>query len=37
MIAARRGKHGEFVFTYRGRPVGKLNNSAWKRGRRKVS
>jgi hypothetical protein len=24
------------VFTYRGRPIGKLNNSAWKRGWRKA-
>ena len=31
VIASRRGIHKEFVFTYRGNPVGKLNNSAWKR------
>lgn len=36
VIESRRGKHGEFVFTYRGHPVGKLNNSAWKRGWRKA-
>jgi integrase len=36
VIESQRGKHGEFVFTYRGNPVGKLNNSAWKRGWRKA-
>jgi integrase len=36
VIESRRGKHGEFVFTYRGHPVGKLNNSGWKRGWRKA-
>ena len=36
VIESRRGKHGEFVFTYRGHPVGKLRNSAWKRGWRKA-
>ncbi len=29
---ARRGIHKEYVFTYRGSRLGKLNNSAWKRG-----
>jgi integrase len=32
VIGSRRGKHCEFVFTYRGHPIGKLHNSAWKRG-----
>lgn len=31
VIEARRGMHKEYVFTYRGNPVGKLNNTAWKR------
>ncbi len=31
VIEAQRGKHEERVFTYRGRPIGKLNNTAWKR------
>lgn len=35
VIESRRGKHGEFVFTYRGHPIGKLHNSAWKRGWKK--
>ena len=32
VIVARRGIHKEYVFTYRGSRLGKLNNSAWKRG-----
>jgi integrase len=36
VIGARRGIHQEYVFTYRGNPVGKLNNSAWKRAWRLV-
>ncbi len=31
VIEARRGIHPRYVFTYRGNPVGKLRNSAWKR------
>ena len=31
-----RGTHPDFVFTYRGEPVTKINNSSWKRLRRKV-
>jgi integrase len=31
-----RGIHEKYVFTYSGRPVTKLNNSAWKRARKKV-
>jgi len=31
VVESRRGMHREFVFTYRGSPVGKLNNTAWKR------
>ena len=30
VIESRRGIHKVFVFTYRGDPVGKLNNTAWK-------
>lgn len=33
VIEASRGKHGEFVFTYKDKPVGNINNSAWKRAR----
>ncbi|MDZ7644936.1 MAG: tyrosine-type recombinase/integrase [Woeseiaceae bacterium] len=36
VIESRRGKHKEFVFTYRGKPIGKLNNSGWKRAWRKA-
>lgn len=31
-----RGMHSEYVFTYRGHPVGKINNTAWKRARTAV-
>ena len=31
VIESRRGMHKSHVFTYRGKPVGKLNNTAWKR------
>lgn len=31
VIESRRGIDSEYVFTYKGKPVGKLNNSAWKR------
>jgi len=31
VIESRRGINDHYVFTYRGNPVGKLNNSAWKR------
>jgi len=31
VIEARRGIHAERVFTYRGKPIGKLHSSAWKR------
>ncbi len=36
VIDARRGIHKECVFTYRGKPVRKLNNTAWKRAWRLV-
>ncbi|MDH3338782.1 MAG: tyrosine-type recombinase/integrase [Gammaproteobacteria bacterium] len=31
VIESRRGIHAERVFTYRGRPVGKLRSTAWRR------
>jgi integrase len=31
VIDSRRGIHKEFVFTYRGNPVSRLHNTAWKR------
>lgn len=31
-----RGDHREFVFTYRGRPVTVMNNTAWQRARKRV-
>jgi integrase len=31
VIDSRRGMHKEFVFTYRDKPLSRLNNSAWKR------
>jgi integrase len=33
VIETARGRHSEFVFTYRGNPVGNIMNSAWKRAR----
>lgn len=36
VIESRRGIHAERVFTYRGRPVGKLRSSAWRRAWRVV-
>ena len=36
VIDARRGKHQDCVFTYRGNPMLKLNSSAWKRAWRKA-
>ena len=34
VIEGARGCHPEFVFTYRGQPVGSMNNTAWKRARK---
>ena len=31
MIESRRGTHADIMFTYRGRPVGKLHSTGWKR------
>lgn len=36
VIESRRGKHETHVFTYRGHPIGKLNNTAWKRAWRRA-
>jgi integrase len=36
VIEEARGKHPEFVFSYRGRPVQTINNSGWQRARRAV-
>ena len=36
VIESRRGIHKEFVFTYRGNPIGKLNITAWKRAWKKA-
>lgn len=33
VVDEQRGKHAEFVFTYRGNPVKSILNSAWKRAR----
>ncbi len=34
VIDGERGKHDEFVFTYKGNPVTRIYNSAWKRARK---
>ncbi len=31
VIEAQRGKHSEYVFTYHGHRIGKINNTAWKK------
>lgn len=36
VIEARRGKHRTHVFTYRGKPVTRMTNSAWIRARKSV-
>jgi len=36
VIEERRGNHSDFVFTYQGHPVKNINNSSWKRIRKKV-
>jgi integrase len=36
MVNRQRGKNEEFVFTYRGSPMTKLNNTGWKNARKKV-
>ncbi len=33
VIEEVRGKHSEYVFTYRGHPVNNINNTSWKRAR----
>jgi integrase len=33
VVANKRGKHPRFMFTYQGRPVGRMLNSAWKSAR----
>jgi integrase len=36
VIEEVRGQHREYVFTYQGHKIGKINNSAWKRARKIV-
>jgi integrase len=36
LINQQRGQHPEFVFTYKGMPVGTMNNSAWQKARKRV-
>lgn len=36
VIDEMRGQHSERVFTWRGRPVTRLNNTAWRKARRKA-
>ncbi|MGB5640653.1 MAG: tyrosine-type recombinase/integrase, partial [Sedimenticolaceae bacterium] len=37
VIDSQRGKHASRVFTFRGRPIGKIYNSGWKRAREKAA
>jgi integrase len=36
VIESQRGQHPQYVFTYCGKPLGKMNNSAWRRAREKA-
>lgn len=36
LVNRLRGQHSDFVFTYRGKPVTSMNNTAWQRARKKV-
>lgn len=36
IVESRRGEHKEFVFTYKGSPTKRMNNSGWRRARAKV-
>ncbi len=36
LVEEARGEHPDYVFTYKGRPVGSINNSSWKRVRKAV-
>ena len=36
VIEEVRGNHPEFIFTYKRKPISKMNNSAWRRAREKV-
>lgn len=36
VIEAERGRHPEFVFSFRGRPIAKMNNSAWQDARKRA-
>lgn len=37
VVESVRAVHQEYVFTYKGKPVGSINSSAWKRTRRKLN
>jgi integrase len=37
VIEAMRGVHSEYVFTFRGKPIQRMLNSAWKRARKKAN
>jgi len=36
IVESQRGKHAQWVFSYRGKPLKRMNNSGWKRARRKA-
>ncbi len=33
IVEARRGRHAEYVFTFRGRPITRMNNTSWRKAR----
>lgn len=36
IVESRRGRHADWVFTYRGKPIRSMNNTGWQRARRKA-
>ncbi len=36
IVESRRGQHADWVFTFRGKPIQTMNNTAWQRARRKA-
>jgi integrase len=36
IINSVRGQHPEFVFTYKGNPIGRINNTGWKKARKRA-
>lgn len=37
VVESQRGKHKQFVFTYKGNPITRMNNTGWKEARKKAA